>query len=103
MEVRALQIDLQNVENPYHQSFLINEIEIKLDYNYLIDRFFIDISANSDYIASNIPVLPNENLLEGFKYPDEDQDLGVLVFKSDDAIINKENFEKVEVYYIEDL
>jgi len=83
---KGLLISLNRGVYKYHQKLLIDSIEISIHYNYLVDRYYLDIFVDDEYRASNIPILPNVDLFKGLYFVDRNdttKSIGTLIFSAD--------------------
>lgn len=90
--------------NVYNQTFNINDIEIRLRYNYLIDRYFLDIFIEDKLFRSNILVTPNKDLLKSAKFSNGDY-VGSLFFVTTLKAIKKDDLfsKNIDIFYFKEV
>ena len=86
----------------YNQSFNIDDIEIRMRYNYLIDRYFLDIFIEDRLFRSNILVKPKVDLLKGAKFSNGNY-AGSLYFVTDLPKIAKDDIWDTDIFYFKEV
>ena len=72
---------LINLGDTLHQEVMIDSINVKIHYNYLVDIFYLNVYVDEVHTVSNVPIVPNIDLFKGLTYKLRDnKPIGTLVF-----------------------
>ena len=102
MELTQEAVEILLDEETPNQSFKIANIEVRIMYNYLIDRLFMDVLGGGNVLLTNILINPNMDLFSGVYFTDDankGMSVGSLIFSHDDDIIKLDNWKKSKVFY----